>query len=69
MSEFTAQQDYERAASLREDVMRLLEQHLCRGCTQRDSSVIVGLQDAANRLGQVEQSLLSRLPAISQLRR
>jgi hypothetical protein len=67
MSDLTTQQDYERAASLREEIMSFLEQHLCRATTQRDSSVIVGLQDAANRMGQVERCLLSHLPAMPRL--
>ena len=67
MNESTARQDYERAASLREEVMKLLEQHMCRRSDQSDSSVIVALQDAANRLGEVERCLSRRVTPVARL--
>jgi hypothetical protein len=59
MVEVGASHEYERAAALRHATWQLLEQYMRRRVgEERDPGVIVGLQDAANRLGAVERSLL-----------
>jgi hypothetical protein len=56
-----AQSEYEQAAELRHGAFELLDQHMRGGPAERDPSVIVELQDAANHLGAVERSLRERL--------
>jgi hypothetical protein len=56
-----AQREYEQAAELRQGAFELLDQHMRRGPSERDQSVIVELQDAANHLGAVERSLRERV--------
>ncbi len=59
MIEVAASNEYQRAAALREATWQLLEEYRRRRVGEaRDSKIIVGLQDAANRLGAVERSLL-----------
>lgn len=52
-----AQREYQQAAELRHGAFELLDQHMRVGPAERDPSVIVELQDAANHLGAVERSL------------
>src|SRR5437868_13677642 len=59
MIEVAASHEYQRAAALRQATWHLLEEYTRRRVVEeRDSRIIVGLQDAANRLGAVERSLL-----------
>ena len=57
MNRLEAQREYEQAAELRHGAFELLDQHMRVGPDERDPSVIVELQDAANHLGAVERSL------------
>lgn len=56
-----AQREYEQAAELRQGAFDLLDQHMRGGLAERDQTVIVELQDAANHLGVVERSLRGRV--------
>jgi hypothetical protein len=57
--EVGASDEYQRAAALRQAAWQLLEEYTRRRVGEaRDPKIIVGLQDAANRLGGVERSLL-----------
>lgn len=60
MIELAAQQEYERAAALRQGTWQLLEEYTRRRSDDQDTNIIDGLQDAANRLGAVEQLLLEK---------
>ncbi len=51
------QNDYELAAALRKGTWELLEGYLRNADGEKDSQVIVALQDVANYLGVVEQRL------------
>jgi hypothetical protein len=51
------QDDYELAAALRKGTWELLEAYLRNTDGEKDSQVIVALQDVANYLGVVEQRL------------
>ena len=61
MTPQTAHRDYERAAELRQGAFDLLDRHMRGGPGERDQTVIVELQDAANHLGAVERALRQRL--------
>ncbi len=56
-----AQREYEQAAELRQGAFELMDEHMRGGPAQRDPSVMVELQDAANHLGAVERSLRERI--------
>ena len=59
MIEVAASHEYQRAAALRQATWQLLEEYTRRRVgEEQDSKIIVALQDAANRLGAVERSLL-----------
>jgi hypothetical protein len=58
MTELPVPPEYERLAALRQATWQLLEDYTRRGPEEQDPSIIVGLQDAANHLGAVEQRLL-----------
>jgi hypothetical protein len=59
MIEVAASHEYQRAAALRQATWQLLEAYTRRQVREeQDSRIIVGLQDAANRLGAVERWLL-----------
>jgi hypothetical protein len=58
MIELTSFPDYERVATLRQEAWKLLEDYRRRQITELDPAVIVGLQDVANQLGNVEAKLL-----------
>ncbi len=61
MIEVGASHEYREANALRQAIWRLLEDHTRRGAEEQDPNIIVGLQDAANRLGAVERRLLEQL--------
>ena len=52
-----AQDDYELVSALRQGTWQLLDEYSHRGSGKSRASVIVGLQDVANRLGAVERLL------------
>ncbi len=59
MIEGAPSHEYQRAVALRQETWDLLEEYTDgRAGEERDPKVIVGLQDAANRIGAVERLLL-----------
>jgi hypothetical protein len=58
MTELSAPLEFQRLAALRQATWQLLEEYTRRSPGELDPNVIVCLQDAANRLGAAEQSLL-----------
>lgn len=64
MNQQAGHREYERAVELRQGVFDLLDLHMRGGPSERDQSVIVELQDAANHLGAVERSLRQKFSAI-----
>jgi hypothetical protein len=57
MVEPVVQSEYELVSALRQGMWQLLDQYSRRAGSKPDASVIVGLQDVANRLGAVERLL------------
>jgi hypothetical protein len=57
MVEPIVQSEYELVSALRQGTWQLLDEYSRRAGSKPDASVIVGLQDMANRLGALERLL------------